>query len=337
MKAVNSEALHIVGVSKRVPFKLGAWTGELDLVVVRLDDFDVLLGMEFLLEYKVIPMPLAKCLVITDRNPTVIPASIKQPRNLRMITVIQLKRGLAREKPTFVAKLLIEEVTTEETIPSEIKEVLDSYADIMPESLPQTLPPRWGIDHEIEPFPRVKPPAKNAYRMAPPELAELRKQLDELLTVGFIRPAKAPYGAPVLFQKKKNGTLRLCIDYRDLNKVTIRNKYPLPIISDLFDQLHGVKYFTKLDLRSGYYQVRIAEGDESKTTCITRYGAFEFLVMPFGLTNALATFCMLMNQVFHEYLDQFVVVYLDDIVVYSTTLEEHKMHLELVFDKLRQN
>ncbi|XP_023519358.1 uncharacterized protein LOC111782791 [Cucurbita pepo subsp. pepo] len=150
----------------------------------------------------------------------------------------------------------MEEVTTEETIPSEIKEVLDSYADIIPESLPQTLPPRRGIDHEIELLPGVKPPAKNAYRMAPPKLAEFRKQLEELLTAGFIRPAKAPYRTPV---------------------------------------------------------------------------------MPFDLTNAPATFCTLMNQVFYEYLDQFVVVYLDDIVVYSTTLEEHKVHLKLVFDNLRQN
>ena len=144
--------------------------------------------------------------------------------------------------------------------------------------------------------------------MTPPELAELRKQLDELLTAGFICPTKAPYGAPVLFQKKKDGTLLLCIDYRASNKVTVHNKYSLPIISDLFDQLHGAKYFTKLDLRSGYYQVRITEGDESKTMCVTRYGAFEFLVMPFGLTNAPATFCTLMNHVFYEYLDQFVIV-----------------------------
>ena len=153
-----------------------------------------------------------------------------------------------------------------------IKDVLDSYADIMPKSLPQTLPPRRGIDHEIELLPGVKPLVKNAYRMAPPELAELRKQLDELLTVGFICPAKVPYGALVLFQKKKDGTLHLCIDYRALNKVMVRNKYLLSIISDFFDQLHGAKYFTKLDLRSGYYQVYITEGDEPKTTCVTRYG-----------------------------------------------------------------
>ena len=161
-----------------------------------------------------------------------------------MISAIQLKKGLAREEPTFMAIPLMEKVTTEETIPNEINEVLNSYADIMPESLPQTLPPRRGIDHEIKLLLGVKPPAKNAYRMAPPKLAELRKQLDELLTAGFFRPAKAPYRAPVLFKKMKDGKLRLCIDYRALNKVTVRNKYPLPIISDLFDQLHGVKYFT---------------------------------------------------------------------------------------------
>ncbi|KAJ7961417.1 Retrotransposon protein, putative, Ty3-gypsy subclass [Quillaja saponaria] len=173
--------------------------------------------------------------------------------------------------------------------------------------------------------------------MAPPELAELRKQLNELLESGFIRPSKAPFGAPVLFQKKQDGSLRMCVDYRALNKVTVRNSYPIPLIADLFDQLSGAKYFTKLDLRSGYYQVRIAEGDEPKTTCVTRYGAFEFLVMLFGLTNAPATFCTLMNQVFRGYLDKFVVVYLDDIVIYSSTLEDHKQHLQLVFNRLREN
>src|SRR5262249_9083556 len=136
---------------------------------------------------------------------------------------------------------------------------------------------------------------------------------------------------------KQDGSLRMCVDYRALNKVTVRNKYPIPLVADLFDQLSGAKYFTKLDLRSGYYQVRIAEGDEQKTTCVTRYGAFEFLVMPFGLTNAPATFSTLMNQVFHDYLDKFVVVYIDDIVVYSASLEEHLVHLRLVFDRLRKH
>ncbi|CAL9010479.1 unnamed protein product, partial [Prunus brigantina] len=165
----------------------------------------------------------------------------------------------------------------------------------MPKELPNTLPPRREVDHAIELEPGAKPPAKAPYRMAPPELEELRKQLKQLLDAGYIQPSKAPYGAPVLFQKKREGTLRL--------------------------------YFTKLDLRSGYYQVRIAPGDEPKTACVTRYGSYEFLVMPFGLTNAPATFCTLMNKVFHPFLDKFVVVYIDDIVVYSNSLEEHLEHL----------
>ena len=140
----------------------------------------------------------------------------------------------------------------------------------MPHELPKTLPLRQEIlDHEIELAlgARTKPPTKNAYRMAPLELAELRKQLNEFLVAEFIKPAKAPYRTPVLFQKKKDESLRLCIDYRALNKVTVRNRYPFPIINDLFDQLDGAQYFTKLDLQSGYYQVRIAQGDGPKTTC----------------------------------------------------------------------
>ena len=237
---------------------------------------------------------------------------------------MQLKKGLARDDLTFMAIPLESLESSRETVPKDILSVLEKYKDLMPDSLPKSLPPWRMIDHEIELLPGAKPPAKNAYRLAPPELAELRKQLDELLNAGFVRPAKAPYGAPVLFQKKNDGSMRLCIDYHALNKITVRNRYPLPIINDLFDRLHGAKYFSKLDLRSGYYQVRIAKEDEPKTTCVTRYGAFEFLVMPFGLTNAPATFCTLMNQVFHEYLNKFVVVYLDDIVVYNSTLEEEE-------------
>nr|GEY56463.1 hypothetical protein [Tanacetum cinerariifolium] len=144
----------------------------------------------------------------------------------------------------------------------------------------------------------------------------------ELIDVGYIRPSKAPYGVPVLFQRKKDRSLWMFIDYRALNKVTIMNKYPIRLITDLFDQLGKARYFTKLNLRSGYNQVHIAEGDEAKMTCFTRYGSHEFIVMPFGLTNAPATFCTLMNKLFHPFLDKFMVVYLDDIVVYSHTLED---------------
>ena len=153
------------------------------------------------------------------------------------------------------------------------------------------------MDHKIELLHNAQPPAKAPYKMSTPKMNELRKQLMELVDVGYVRPSKAPYGAPVLFQRKHDGSLRLCIDYRALNKLTVKNKYLISLIADLFDQLGDATWFTKLDLRSGYYQVRIAEGDELKIACVTRYGSYEFLVMPFKLINAPTTFCTLMNKV----------------------------------------
>ena len=191
--------------------------------------------------------------------------------------------------------------------------------------------------HKIELEPGHSPPFRPIYRLSYKELAELRKQLNELHVQGHISPSKSPYGAPILFVSKADGTLRMCVDYRALNKITIKNRYPLPRTDDLLDQLHGAKIFSKIDLRSGYHQVRIAECDVEKTAFRTRYGHFEFLVMPFGLTNAPATFMALTNGVFQDCLDKFVIVYLDDILIYSKTLEEHAQQLRLVLQRLRDN
>ncbi len=173
--------------------------------------------------------------------------------------------------------------------------------------------------------------------MSHEELKELKVQLEELLVKGYIKPNKSPYGAPVLFVHKKDGTLRMCVDYRAFNKATMKNRYPLPWINDLFDRLSGAKVISRIDLRSGYYQIQIAKGDKEKTACHTRYGSYEFLVMPFRLTNAPATFCTLMNNIFREWFDDFVVVYIDDILIYSGSLEEHAEHLRKVFQRLREN
>ncbi|GJY56601.1 putative nucleotidyltransferase, ribonuclease H [Tanacetum coccineum] len=198
------------------------------------------------------------------------------------------------------------------------------------------LRPAREIEFGIELIPGAEPISKAPYRMAPVELKELKEQLQEMLENGFIRPSVSPWGAPVLFVKKKDGSMRLCIDYRELNRITIRNRYPLPRIDDLFDQLQGAKYFSKIDLRSGYHQLRVREQDISKTAFRTRYGHYEFLVMPFGLTNAPAVFMDLMNRIFHEYLDKFVIVFIDDILVYSKSEEEHEQHLRIVLEILRQ-
>ncbi|KAJ9672728.1 hypothetical protein PVL29_026082 [Vitis rotundifolia] len=214
--------------------------------------------------------------------------------------------------------------------------VVRKFQDVFPDELPG-LPPHREFDFSIEVYPGTDPISVSPYRMAPLELKELKTQLDELLGKSFIRPSTSPWGAPVLFVKKKDGTLRLCIDYRKLNRVTVKNKYPLPRIDDLFDQLKGAKYFSKIDLRTGYHQLRVREEDVSKTAFRTRYGHYEFLVMPFGLTNAPAAFMDLMNRVFRAYLDQFVIVFVDDILIYSRSLEEHKQHLVTTLRTLRRH
>ncbi|CAN4096900.1 unnamed protein product [Withania somnifera] len=171
--------------------------------------------------------------------------------------------------------------------------------------------------------------------MAPAELHELKEQLKDLLEKGFIKPSMSPWGAPVLFVCKKDGTLRMCIDYEKPNRVKIKNKYPLPRIDDLFDRLRGAKCFSKIDLRSGYHQVRVKEKDIPKTAFRTRYGHFEFLVMSFGTTNAPAVFMDLMNRVFKPFLDVFVIVFIDDILVHSRSKEDHTDHLRPVPRVLR--
>jgi len=177
---------------------------------------------------------------------------------------------------------------------SELPLVVSEFPDVFPEELPG-LPPVREVEFSIELQPGTGPISMTPYRFAPAELVELKKQLVELQSNGFIRPSTSPWGAPALFAKKKDGSLRLCIDYRRLNRVTIKNKYPMPRIDDLFDQLKGSTCFSKIDLRSGYYQLRVKDEDIPKTTFRTRYRHYEFTILPFQLTNALAVFMCLMN------------------------------------------
>ena len=199
------------------------------------------------------------------------------------------------------------------------------------------LPPPRDVDFCIELHPGMSPIFMTPHRMAPVELQELKVHIQELLGKGFIRPSTSPWGAPVLFVKKKDKTLRLCIDYGQLNRVTIKNRYPLPRIDDLFDQLKGAQVYSKIDLRTSYHQLRVREANILKTAFRTRYGHFEFTVMPFGLTNAPVAFMGLMNRVFQPYLDQFVVVFVDDILIYSQSEVEHEDHLRIVLQLLRDH
>jgi hypothetical protein len=197
------------------------------------------------------------------------------------------------------------------------------------------------LDHDIEfmieLLPRMPPISKRPYRMPVNELIELKKQIAELQSKGFIRPSSSPWGAPVLFMEKKDGIQWMCVDYRSLNEVTIKNKYPLPRIEDLFDQMKGASIFSKIYLRSRYHQLKIWESDIPKTAVRTRYGLYEYTMMSFGMTNASAYFMYLMNKVFMEYLDKCVVVFIDYILIFSKTEEEHEKHLRMVLEKLRSN
>jgi hypothetical protein len=213
---------------------------------------------------------------------------------------------------------------------------LAAYRDVFPSALPDGLPPSREVDHRIELIPGSTPQSRPTIRLSATELAELKKQLAELEAAGFIRPSKSPFGAPILFVKKKDGTMRMCIDYRALNRITVKNSYPLPRVDELFDRLQGARYFSKIDLRSGYHQIRIAPEDVPKTAFRTRYGHYEFLVLPFGLTNAPATFMHLMHQAMRPLLDECALVFLDDILIYSKTLEDHQQHVRRVLDALRE-
>jgi hypothetical protein len=226
---------------------------------------------------------------------------------------------------------------TEEKLGCRIEEIpiVREFVDVFPEELPR-IPPDREIEFTIDLLPNTAPISKAPYRMASLELKELKDQLQELLDKGFIRPSVSPWGAPVLFVKKKDGSMRLCIDYQELNKVTIKNRYPLPRIDDLFDQLQGSQVFSKIDLYSGYHQLKVQENDVQKTAFRTRYGHYEFLVMPFGLTNAPAAFMDMMNRIFRELVDHCVVVFID-ILIYSKSREEHEEHLRTVKSILRKH
>lgn len=304
-----------------------------DLIPLAMGDFDIILGMDWLCAHYASIDCVAK---------TVLFRKLSQAE-------FRMKGKSVVSPPVFVnskqASQLLKDggqgylctIAATESVGPGINEiaVVKEYTDVFSEELPSLLVDR-EIEFVIEVFPGTKPISKTPYRMAPKELGELKTQLEDLLGKGFVRPSVSPWGAPVLFVKKKDGTMRLCIDYRELNKVTIKNRYPLPRIDDLFDQLQGAKVFSKIDLRSGYHQLRVKASDVEKTAFRTRYGHYKFLVMPFGVTNAPTAFMDLMNRVFKEYLDEFVIVFIDDILIYSKNKEDHDNHLRLVLQRLRE-
>nr|GEX11032.1 putative reverse transcriptase domain-containing protein [Tanacetum cinerariifolium] len=234
--------------------------------------------------------------------------------------------------------VFLEHITTKEAKDkSEEKRLKDvpvvrDFPEVFPEDL-SGIPPAQQVEFQIDLVPGAAPVARAPYRLAPSEMKELAEKLQELSDKGFIRPSSSPWGALVLFVKKKDGSFRMCIDYRELNKLTVN---PLPRINDLFDQLQGSSVYSKVDLRSGYHRLRVREEDIPKTAFRTRYGHYKFQVIPFGLTNAPAGFMDLMNQVCKPYLDKFMIVFIDDVLIYSKNKKEHEEHLKLILELFKK-
>ncbi|GJR37861.1 putative reverse transcriptase domain-containing protein [Tanacetum coccineum] len=282
----------------------------INLMPVKLGSFDAIIGMDWLAKYQAIIVCAKKIVRIPWGNETLIVHGDGSNRGnetrLNIISCTKTQKYLLKGCPIFLAHDL------------------------------SGLPPTRQVEFRIDLVLGVAPVARTPYRLAPSEIKELSEQLKELSDKGFIRPSSSPWGAPVLFVKKKDGSFRMCIDYRELNKLTVKNRYPLPRIDDLFDQLQGSSVYSKIDLRSGYHQLRVREEDIPKTAFRTRYGHYEFQVMPFGLTNAPAVFMDLMNRVCKPYLDKFVIVFIDDILIYSKDKKEHEEHLKAILELLKK-
>jgi hypothetical protein len=296
-----------------VPVTLAERDFPINMIVLKGQDIDIILGMNWLAQHK----------AILNIDLRTIRLSYGQEEILLSIPVAIPAKPYGR-----VYEAIIPEI---QDIP-----VVCEFPDVFPEDL-SGLPPQRDVEFVIELKPGTAPISRRSYRMPPNELVELKTQLQGLLEKGFIRPSSSPWGCPAIFVKKKDQTLRMCVDYRPLNEVTIKKKYPLLKIDILFDQLTGARVFSKIDLRSGYHQIRIRPEDIPKTAFTTRYGLFGYLVMSFGLTNAPAHFTYLMNSVFMSELDKFVVVFIDDILIYSKNEEEHAQHLWIVLTRLREH
>ncbi|KAJ9567181.1 LOW QUALITY PROTEIN: hypothetical protein OSB04_003147 [Centaurea solstitialis] len=255
-------------------------------------------------------------------------------KHLALCSVAKARKWLQRGCTGYLAYAVTDRVKDRKLSVVDVP-VVSEFPDVFLEDLPG-IPPDRQVEFGIDLVPGSAPVARAPYRLAPPELQELASQLQELSKKGFIRPSSSPWGAPILFVKKKDGSHRMCIDYMELNKVTIKNRHPLPRIDDLFDQLQGATWFSKIDLRLGYHQLKVKEADVHKTAFRTRYGHYEFLVMPFGLTNAPTAFMDLMNRVCRPMLDKSVIVFIDNILIYSRTKEEHVTHLREVLEVLQR-
>uniref|UniRef100_A0A2N9EXV4 RNA-directed DNA polymerase n=1 Tax=Fagus sylvatica TaxID=28930 RepID=A0A2N9EXV4_FAGSY len=323
----SGEKLTSKGKCSRIPIKLGSFITQVDFYILPLEGYDMVLGTHWLRTLGEIVWDFSKLTMrFTSNGEDVVLRGISDQ-------VVKFKREISKPAQGAWGQLLALEDNAKFHL--ELFQLLSTYEDIFKE--PSGLPPTRTQDHQIPLQPGSIPVCAKAYRHPYHQKNKIERQVAEMLSSGIIRPSRSPFSSPVILVKKHDGTWRMCVDYRSLNKVTIKDKFPIPIIDELLDELHGARFFSKLDLRSGYHQIRVKPADIPKTAFRTHHGHFEFLVMPFGLTNAPSTFQALMNDIFKNQLCKFVLVFFDDILVYSCTMQEHIQHLQITLDILRSH
>nr|GFA61065.1 putative reverse transcriptase domain-containing protein [Tanacetum cinerariifolium] len=308
-------------------------------VVTELGSFDVIIGMDWLRRCHAVIVCDEKLVQIPYGNKTLTFRGNKsnngRESHLAVILCSKAQEYMAKGCQIFLAQISAKK-EEDKLGGKQLKDVpiVRDFPEVFPKDFPG-LPPARPVKFQIDLIPGAVPVARAPYRLAPSEMKELSEQLQELFDKGFIRPISLPWGAPVLFVKKKDGSFRMCIDYQELNKLTVKNRYPLLRIDDLFNQLQGSSIYSTIDLRSGYHQLRVLVQDIPKTVFLTRYGHYEFQVMLFGLTNAPVVFMDLMNRVCKPYLDKFVIFFIDDILIYSKDEKKHEEHLKAILELLK--
>nr|ADB85398.1 putative retrotransposon protein [Phyllostachys edulis] len=306
--------------------------------ILKLKNYDMVLGCDWMYQHSPINIDLKtrRLTIMKDGKLAMILDDQSVSETARLLESNELEKLTGKGIMGYVIEL--QSLKGEErnnTVNTLYQNLIQTYMDIFKE--PTDLPPERGCDHSIPIKDNSVPPNIRPYRVPHRQKNEMEQQIQNLLESSIIRPSTSPYASPAILVKKKDGSWRLCIDYRELNAQTIKNKYPIPVIEDLLDELFGAKVFSKLDLRSGYHQIRMNREDICKTAFNTYLGHYEYLVMPFGLTNAPATFQCLMNSIFAQYLRRFILVFFDDILIYSKNDEEHQEHLTIVLGLLRQH
>ncbi|KAL4281537.1 hypothetical protein GQ457_03G002250 [Hibiscus cannabinus] len=332
----NGEKLYSTAMSKLLSWKMQGYNFEHDFRVLQMGGSDMVLGVDWMKNYSPIVMDFKEMtLSFQHEGKAIILQGGQRIQKIKLISEDKLQKFTQKNQEWIGEIFLMNAESSEATVPEVLQPLLEEYKEVFED--PKGMPPPRQQDHAIVLKSEAQPVNLRPYRFPHHQKAEVERQIKEMLSASIIQTSQSPFASPCLLVKKKDGTWRLCVDYRQLNSMTVKNKFPIPVVEDLLDELTGARYFSKIDLRSGYWQIRIKKEDVHKTAFRTHQGHFEFKVMPFGLTNAPATFQSLMNQVFEPFLRKFVLVFFDDILVYSCSLQEHIAHLRTVLTVLREN